>query len=111
MSPYLPGHVVKPTAGFGRNVAENKEGAVAAAPYGSAAILPISWMYIKMMGSSGLKKATQVAILNANYMANRLKDSYRILYTGTNGQCAHEVITFSLVFFSFHFPPLFVSIP
>lgn len=65
---------------------------VSAAPFGSASILPISWMYIRMMGPSGLKKATQVAILNANYVAHRLRQNYPILYTGHNGLIAHECI-------------------
>lgn len=67
-------------------------GPVSAAPWGSASILPISWMYIGMMGTHGLKRATQVAILNANYMARRLKDAYKLLYTGENGNVAHEFI-------------------
>jgi glycine dehydrogenase len=67
-------------------------GPVSAAPYGSASILTISWMYIAMMGPDGLKEATQVAILNANYMAQRLKDHYPLLYTGTQGRVAHEFI-------------------
>jgi len=67
-------------------------GAVSAAPYGSASILPISWMYIAMMGPEGLKHATEVAILNANYMAKRLEGHYEILYTNHNGRCAHEFI-------------------
>jgi glycine dehydrogenase len=65
---------------------------VSAAPFGSAGILPISWMYIRMMGPDGLKRATQVAILNANYIAHRLKDHYGILYTGNRGLVAHECI-------------------
>jgi glycine dehydrogenase len=79
-------------AGEGDNVVEKRDNIVAAAPFGSAAILPISWMYIKMMGEVGLKKATQVAILNANYMAKSLEKYYPILYRGSNGQCAHEFI-------------------
>ena len=71
----------------------DRQGAqVSAAPYGSASILPITWMYIRMMGHSGLKQATEVAILNANYMANRLQDHYPVLYTGANGRVAHECI-------------------
>ena len=71
----------------------DRQGAqVSAAPYGSASILPISWMYIRMMGRVGLKQATEVAILNANYMANRLQDHYQVLYTGANGRVAHECI-------------------
>jgi len=69
-----------------------EEGAVAAAPYGSSSILPISWVYIALMGASGLKRATQVAILNANYMANRLAGDYDVLYKGPDGLVAHEFI-------------------
>ncbi len=65
---------------------------VSAAPFGSASILPISWMYVRMMGPNGLRKATQVAILNANYVAHQLKDDYPILYTGHQGLIAHECI-------------------
>jgi glycine dehydrogenase len=67
-------------------------GAVSAAPWGSSSILSISWMYIKMMGSEGLRKASQVAILNANYIAHKLKDSFPILYKGKTGNVAHECI-------------------
>ena len=67
-------------------------GAVSSAPWGSASILPITWMYIKMMGAAGLKQATEVAILNANYVAGRLQDGYPILYTGSNDRVAHECI-------------------
>jgi glycine dehydrogenase len=74
-------------------IADRKSiGHVSAAPYGSAAILPISWVYIAMMGAEGLTRATQVAILNANYMARRLEGHYEVLYTGRNGRCAHEFI-------------------
>lgn len=66
--------------------------AVAAAPYGSASILPISWMYITMMGRDGLLEATKLALLNANYVASQLKDDYPVLYTGSNGRVAHECI-------------------
>ncbi len=65
---------------------------ISAAPHGSASILPISWMYIRMMGPDGLTAATQLAILNANYMAKRLESHYPILYRGKNGRCAHEFI-------------------
>ena len=65
---------------------------ISGAPFGSAAILPISWMYIRMMGAKGLRQATQVAILNANYIAHRLKTKYQILYTGNQGLIAHECI-------------------
>ncbi len=79
--PYLPGHIE-----------EGSSGAVSAAPYGSASILPISWMYIRMLGAAGLKQASEVAILSANYIATRLKSHYPILFTGLNDQCAHECI-------------------
>lgn len=69
-----------------------KDSTVSAAPYGSASILPISWMYIKMLGESGLRESTSMAILNANYMAKRIEDGYTILFKGRNGQCAHEFI-------------------
>jgi len=92
LAPYLPGHSVIKTGGDGTGVVEKSNGAVASAPFGSPAILPISWMYIKMLGADGLKAATGVAILNANYMADRLDGPYQILYRGTNGQCAHEFI-------------------
>ncbi|HAC90689.1 MAG TPA: glycine dehydrogenase (aminomethyl-transferring), partial [Planctomycetaceae bacterium] len=67
-------------------------GLVSAAPFGSAGILPISWMYIRMMGSQGLRRATQVAILSANYLADRLSEKYSVLYSGRNGLVAHECI-------------------
>jgi len=91
--PYLPGHVVVPTGGEGlegAKIVQKTTGAVSAAPYSSAAILPISWMYIKMLGDSGLTKATQVALVNANYMAKRLKKAYKVLFSESN--CAHEFI-------------------
>ena len=84
--PFLPGHSVVPTGG------EQGIGAVAAAPWGSASILPISWMYIAMMGAAGLTEATKVAILNANYIARRLEPFYPVLYKGQNGLVAHECI-------------------
>merc|ERR1712070_469081 len=92
LAPHLPGHNVLPVGGEGENVVAKKSGNIAAAPYGSAAILPISYMYIKMMGKEGLKTATEMAILNANYMASILGKSYKILYTGKEGYCAHEFI-------------------
>ncbi|WP_267397369.1 aminomethyl-transferring glycine dehydrogenase [Pseudomonas sp. GM_Psu_2] len=82
LAPFLPGHARL----------ERKEGAVCAAPYGSASILPISWMYLKMMGSAGLTRASQVAILSANYIACRLEEHYPVLYSGTGGLVAHECI-------------------
>merc|ERR1712032_426480 len=96
LAPFLPSHPVDPEAAgklCGSNLCVAKsEGAIAGAPFGSAAILPISWMYIKMNGYEGLKKATEVAILNANYMAARLTGAYDVLFVGKNGQCAHEFI-------------------
>jgi len=96
LAPFLPGHVVGPEASGDLCGSElcvpKKDGAVAGAPFGSAAILPISWMYIKMLGTEGLKSATGHAILNANYMAARLNGAYDILFVGRNGQCAHEFI-------------------
>ncbi len=88
LAPFLPNHVVSPISNRGLD----HNGAVSAAPFGSAAILPISWAYIYMMGGAGLKKATQVAILNANYIAKRLEGSYEVLYKGRNGRVAHECI-------------------
>ncbi|MFO0705380.1 MAG: aminomethyl-transferring glycine dehydrogenase [Nitrospira sp.] len=84
--PHLPGH---PVTGIGTREAI---GPVSAAPYGSAGILPISWVYIALMGQDGLKAATQVAILNANYMAKRLEKFFPVLYTGATGHVAHEFI-------------------
>ncbi len=84
---FLPGHAVQPIPGQSGNMQ-----AVAAAPWGSAGILPISWAYIAMLGRDGMKKATQVAILSANYMAKRLKQHFDVLYTGRNGRVAHECI-------------------
>jgi glycine dehydrogenase len=84
--PFLPGHEVTDLGD------EQAIGAISAAPWGSASILPISWMYIAMMGAAGLKKATEVAILNANYMAARLEPHYPVLYKGALGRVAHECI-------------------
>ncbi len=84
--PFLPGH---PVTKLGR---PESIGPVSAAPYGSPSILPISWVYIALMGGDGLTKATQVAILSANYMAKRLEKYYPVLYTGKNGYVAHEFI-------------------
>jgi glycine dehydrogenase len=88
LRPFLPGHCVQRPASAG----EHAVGAVSAAPYGSPSILLISWVYIAMMGPRGLKKATEVAILNANYMAERLKDHYPVLFKGGNGRVAHEFV-------------------
>ncbi|OWW19360.1 aminomethyl-transferring glycine dehydrogenase [Noviherbaspirillum denitrificans] len=82
LAPFLPGH----------RAMENHVAPVSAAPWGSASILPISWTYIKLMGRQGLKEASQVAILNANYIAKRLAPHYPILYAGENGIVAHECI-------------------
>ncbi|QDQ26811.1 aminomethyl-transferring glycine dehydrogenase [Chitinimonas arctica] len=87
LAPYMANHVVAPVDGPHRG-----QTAVSAAPFGSASILVISWMYIRMMGGNGLKKATQAALLNANYMARQLSVHYPILYTGKNGRVAHECI-------------------
>ncbi|MEM7538249.1 MAG: aminomethyl-transferring glycine dehydrogenase [Chloroflexota bacterium] len=84
LAPFLPGHAVVDMA--------QQETAVSAAPWGSASILPISYAYIRMMGVSGLTEATKVAILNANYIANRLEPYYPVLYQGRNGFVAHECI-------------------
>jgi glycine dehydrogenase len=80
LAPFLPGHTVVASGGEGTNVVAKSGGAVAGAPYGSAAILPISWMYIKMLGTVGLEKATKLAILNANYMAKRLEKHYNVRF-------------------------------
>ncbi|KAB7895369.1 aminomethyl-transferring glycine dehydrogenase [Rouxiella sp. S1S-2] len=87
LAPFVPGHSVVQIDGV-----LTQNGAVSAAPFGSASILPISWMYIRMMGAEGLKQASQVAILNANYIATRLKEAYPVLYTGRDGRVAHECI-------------------
>ncbi|MDH3285096.1 MAG: aminomethyl-transferring glycine dehydrogenase, partial [Acidobacteriota bacterium] len=86
LAPFLPGHPVARTGG------EEGIGPVSAAPFGSPSILPISYAYIAMMGAEGLRRATQVAILNANYMARRLEPHYDVLYKGANGMVAHECI-------------------
>jgi glycine dehydrogenase len=86
LAAFLPGHPVIGLGGLG------SIGAVAAAPYGSPGILPIPWVYIALMGPDGLKKASEVAILNANYMARRLADHFPILYSGRHGRVAHEFI-------------------
>ncbi|UYZ82032.1 aminomethyl-transferring glycine dehydrogenase [Moraxella bovis] len=87
LAPFIPSHSVNPVFN-----AQNGQTAVSAAPYGSASILPISWMYITMMGRDGLLSATKQALLNANYVATMLKDDYPVLYTGKNGRVAHECI-------------------
>ncbi|MDX2114620.1 MAG: aminomethyl-transferring glycine dehydrogenase [Planctomycetota bacterium] len=91
LAPFLPGHPVSRVQ-FAGGAGAQAIGNVSAAPYGSASILPISYVYIGLMGSQGLRRATQVAILNANYMAARLRGHYDVLYTGKNGRVAHEFI-------------------
>ncbi|MDH4057886.1 MAG: aminomethyl-transferring glycine dehydrogenase [Cyclobacteriaceae bacterium] len=86
LKPFLPGHAVVKTGG------ENAITAISSAPWGSASILAISYAYIAMMGAEGLTNATRIAILNANYIKDRLEGHYKILYTGSNGRCAHEMI-------------------
>jgi glycine dehydrogenase len=86
LAPFLPGHPVVATGG-GEAI-----GPVSAAPWGSASILTISWVYIALMGAAGLTKATEIAILNANYMAARLREHFPVLYSGRNGRVAHEFI-------------------
>ncbi|MEU8567347.1 aminomethyl-transferring glycine dehydrogenase [Streptomyces pathocidini] len=87
LAPYLPNHPLQPTAG-----PETGVGPISAAPWGSAGILPISWAYVRLMGAEGLRRATQVAVLGANYIAKRLEPHYPVLYTGPNGLVAHECI-------------------
>ncbi len=87
LAPYLPNHPLAPEAG-----PETGPGPISAAPYGSAGILPISWAYVRLMGGEGLTRATQVAVLNANYVAHRLQPHFPVLYTGRGGLVAHECI-------------------
>ncbi|MFK4688610.1 aminomethyl-transferring glycine dehydrogenase [Streptomyces pristinaespiralis] len=87
LAPYLPNHPLQPAAGPRTGV-----GPISAAPWGSAGILPISWAYVRLMGGEGLKRATQVAVLAANYIAKRLEPHYPVLYTGPAGLVAHECI-------------------
>ena len=87
LAPYLPGHPLVTGAG-----PQGGQGPVAAAPWGSAGILPISWAYVRLMGPDGLRAATETAILSANYLAARLGEHYPVLYTGANGLVAHECI-------------------
>ncbi|WP_156724491.1 aminomethyl-transferring glycine dehydrogenase [Streptomyces apocyni] len=87
LAPYLPNHPLQPEAG-----PETGVGPISAAPWGSAGILPISWAYVRLMGGEGLKRATQVAVLGANYIAKRLEPHYPVLYTGPGGLVAHECI-------------------
>ncbi|MFJ6938478.1 aminomethyl-transferring glycine dehydrogenase [Streptomyces sp. NPDC101132] len=87
LAPYLPNHPLQPTAG-----PETGVGPISAAPWGSAGILPISWSYVRLMGGEGLKRATQVAVLGANYIAKRLEPHFPVLYTGPANLVAHECI-------------------
>ncbi len=87
LAPFLPNHPANPAAGPATG-----PGPVSSAPFGSASILPISWMYIRMMGGSGLTRATEVAILSANYLAKKIDASFPVLYRGQNGHIAHECI-------------------
>lgn len=87
LAPYLPNHCVSPIEGGHEGI-----GAVSAAPFGSSSILPISWMYIVMLGAKGLRQSTEVAILSANYMAEKLAGHYPVLYRGRNNRVAHECI-------------------
>ncbi|HAN71120.1 MAG TPA: glycine dehydrogenase (aminomethyl-transferring) [Actinobacteria bacterium] len=93
LAPFLPSHPLRPEAGpVGRGHADGGVGPVSGAPWGSAGILPIPWTYLRLMGPEGVLRATQVAILNANYIAFRLRSHYPVLYSGANGLVAHECI-------------------
>lgn len=87
LAPFLPSHPIHKTMHH-----QSSLGTISAAPYGNAGVLPISWAMIKLLGNSGLKKSSEIAILNANYMRKRLEDHYKILFTGKQGMCAHEFI-------------------
>jgi glycine dehydrogenase len=87
LAPFLPGH-----PHFGEECSPQSIGPISAAPYGSAGILPISWAYLRLLGATGVRSATEVAILNANYLMKRLEGAYEILYTNKHGLCAHEFI-------------------
>ncbi len=95
LEPFLPNHPLLETNSEYNS--KDSFGPVSSAPFGSASILPISWMYIRMMGASGLRRATETAILNANYIAKRLESSYKVLFRGKNGLLF--VFYFSLFFF------------
>src|SRR4030095_9182959 len=95
LAPHLPGHGATPGSQLSAKVHNPPlavHNAVSAAPYGSASILLISYAYIRMLGADGVRKATEYAILNANYMKARLEKDFEILYTGHEGTCAHEFI-------------------
>ena len=87
LAPYLPNHPLAPEAG-----PETGVGPISGAPFGSASILPISWAYVRLMGGAGLTRATQTAVLSANYIAARLREHYPVLYSGHDGLVAHECI-------------------
>lgn len=87
LAPFLSGHAV-----VKQGLASDNNGAVSAAPFGSAGILPITWMYIKLLGKQGLRESTEIALLNANYMMKKLSEYYPVLYTGRNDRVAHECI-------------------
>jgi glycine dehydrogenase len=93
LAPYLPGHPLRDVSRTGSHAVDGPgEGPVSAAPWGSAGILPISWAYVRLMGAAGLRHATEVAILSANYVARQLAPHYPVLYTGRGGLVAHECI-------------------
>ena len=99
LAPFLPTHpIVTP---YGVKDHAEPFGTISGAPYGSSMILPISWAYIKMMGAKGLRQASEVAILNANYMARRLKDYYRTLFTNDEGMKIHR-FTNKLILQTYH---------
>jgi glycine dehydrogenase len=95
LAPFLPGH---PFCAAGAGARGKDAGAVAAAPFGSPSILPIAYMYIRMMGSAGLKRASEIAILSANYVARRLEGHFEVLYRNATGRVAHECIIDTRVF-------------
>jgi glycine dehydrogenase len=93
LAPFMPSHPMRPEAGpTARGFDNGGIGPVSGAPWGSAGILPIPWAYIRLMGGDGLTRATQTAVLSANYIAHRLRDHYPVLYTGLEGLVAHECI-------------------
>ena len=93
LAPYLPSHPIHSEAGpIGRGDEDGGVGAVSAAPWGSAGILPIAWAYIRLMGAEGLKQATSMAVINANYIAEKLNPDFPVLYRGNRGLVAHECI-------------------
>ncbi|KAJ2035691.1 glycine decarboxylase subunit P [Coemansia sp. RSA 922] len=95
LAPFLPGH---PELTKADGSPQSTVGPVSAAPYGSAGVLPVTWSYIKLLGGRGMTQVSKTAILNANYMANRLRDHYSVLFTNENGMCAHEFILDTRVF-------------